>query len=205
MVWVQSNLYFDIATLLTGIRLGDRLVRVPRIDGIEPDGTSTEKCGKWSNGEFTLHYFRTRVLFFAAKSSYSRQTVFAMHLQKQFSTATAEYLMWHLIRNRQRCQAKLRRQHKLGPYILDFFFPDAKLVIECDGLPHFTPVGIKKDRILSQWLNPVGIEVIRFTSDEIENDTQGVLFAIDVVLKRLLKQDAPPHPPTPSPPEEEES
>jgi len=47
------------------------------------------------------------------------------------------------------------------------------------------------------------IEVIRFTSHEIENDTQRVLFAIDVVLKRLLKQDAPPHPPTPSPPEEE--
>jgi len=49
----------------------------------------------------------------------------------------------------------------------------------------------------------MGIEVIRFTSDEIENDTQGVLFAINVALKRLLKQYAPPHPPTPSPPEEE--
>jgi len=111
--------------------------------------------------------------------------------------------MWQLTRNRQRCQAKFRRQHKLGPYILDFFCPYAKLVIECDGLPHFSPVGIKKDRIRSQWLKPEGVEVIRFTSDEIENDTQGVLFAIDVVLKRLLKQDAPPHPPTPSPPEEE--
>ena len=44
---------------------------------------------------------------------------------------------------------------------------------------------------------------MRYTSDEIENDTQGVLLAINVVLKRLLKQDAPPHPPTPSPPEEE--
>jgi len=49
----------------------------------------------------------------------------------------------------------------------------------------------------------MGMEVIRFTGDEIEDDTQGVLFAIDVVLKRLLMPDAPPHPPTPSPPEEE--
>jgi len=97
-------------------------------------------------------------------------------------------------RHRQCCQAKFRRQPKLGPYLLDFFCPDAKLVIECDGLPHFTPVGIKKDRIRSQWLNPVGIEVMRYTSDEIENDTLGVLFAINVVLKRLLKQDAPPQP-----------
>ena len=38
---------------------------------------------------------------------------------------------------------------------------------------------------------------------EIEHDTQRVLLTIDTVLKRLLKQDAPPHPPTPSPPEEE--
>ena len=53
-------------------------------------------------------------------------------------------------------------------------------------LPHFTPEGIEKDRIRSQWLNRVGIEVIRFTSHEIENDTQRVLFAIDVALKRLL-------------------
>ena len=38
---------------------------------------------------------------------------------------------------------------------------------------------------------------------EIEHNTQRVLLKIDTVLKRLLKQDAPPHPPTPSPPEEE--
>jgi len=52
-------------------------------------------------------------------------------------------------------------------------------------------------------VNRMGIEVIRFTSDEIENDTQGVLFAIDVVLKLKLKRDSPPHPQTPSPPGEE--
>jgi len=51
----------------------------------------------------------------------------------------------------------------------------------------------------------MGIEVIRFTSDEIENDTEGGQSAIDVVLKRLLKQDALPHPPNPSPPEEKGS
>ena len=72
---------------------------------------------------------------------------FAKHLRH--APTPAEYLMWQLIRNQQRCQAKFRRQHKLGPYLLDFFCPDAKLVIECDGLLHFTPVGIKKDRIRS--------------------------------------------------------
>ena len=129
------------------------------------------------------------------------QNDFAKHLRR--ASTPAEYLLWQVVRSRQRCQAKFRRQHKLGPYILDFFCPEAKLAIECDGLPHFTPEGIEKDRIRTQWLNQQGIEVIRFTSHEIENDTQRVLFEIDADLKRLLKQDKPPHPPTPSPPEEE--
>ena len=92
-------------------------------------------------------------------------------------------------------------RNEVVPVLFSFSF----FFFECDGPLHFTPVGIKKDRIRSQWLNPVGIEVIRFTSDENENDTQGFLSAIDVVLKRLPKQDAPPHPPTPSPPEEKRS
>ena len=107
------------------------------------------------------------------------------------------------VRNRQRCKAKFRRQHRLRPYCLDFFCPEARLVVECDGLQHFTQEGIEKDRIRTEWLNRQEIEVIRFTSDEIEHDTQRVLLAIDMVLKRRLKQDAAPHPPAPSPPEEE--
>ena len=126
---------------------------------------------------------------------------FFRHLRR--ASTPAEYLMWQLICKRQHCQAKFRGQHRLGPYTLNFFCPEAKLAIECDGLPHFTPVGIEKEQIRTQWLNRQGIEVIHFTSNEIESDTQQVLFAIDVVLKRLLKQDVPPHPPTPSPPEEE--
>ena len=51
----------------------------------------------------------------------------------------AEYLLWQVIRNRQRCQAKFRRQQKLVPTALDFYCPEAKLAIECDELPHFTP------------------------------------------------------------------
>ena len=95
------------------------------------------------------------------------QDDFAKHLRR--ASMPAEYLLWQVVRNRQRFQAKFRRQHKLGPYVL-------------------------------QWLNQQGIGVIRFTSHEIENDTQRVMFAIDVALKKRIKQDKPPHPPTPSPP-----
>ena len=125
---------------------------------------------------------------------------FSKHLRR--AATPAEYLMWQLLRNRQRCQVKFRRQHNLGSSTLDFFCPEARLAIECDGLPHFAQEGIERDRIRSQWLNRQGIEVIRFTSHEIQIDTQRVLLAIDVALKKRLKQDLPPQPPTPSPPEE---
>ena len=123
------------------------------------------------------------------------QDDFSNHLRRASTPAVG--LPWQLVRNRQRCQAKFRRQHKIGPYFLDFYCPEAKLAVERDGLPHFTPEGIEKDRVRTEWLNRQGVDVIRFTSNEIENDTQRVLIEIDVVLKRLLKQDTAPHPPNP--------
>lgn len=85
--------------------------------------------------------------------------------------------MWQLLRNRQRCGAKFRCEYVKGPYILDFYCPEAKLCIECVGLPHFTPEGIAKDRARTAWLNAQGID------------------DIDAVLKRRLIGDPTPHPP----------
>ena len=47
-----------------------------------------------------------------------------------------ERLMWQLLRNRQRCNQKFRREHPLGIYTADFYCVDAKLVIEVDGASH---------------------------------------------------------------------
>jgi very-short-patch-repair endonuclease len=67
----------------------------------------------------------------------------------------------------------------------------------------FTPEGIAKDRVRTEWLNAQGIKVIRFTSRELEQDTKRVIDEIDAVLNRRLQGESPPHPPAPSPPEEE--
>jgi very-short-patch-repair endonuclease len=125
---------------------------------------------------------------------------------KQFKKAStpAGYVLWQLIRNRQRCGVKFRREYVKEPYILDFYCPEAKLCIECDGLPHFTPEGIAKDLARTEWLNAQRIEVIRFTSREIENESERVLKEINVTLKRLLDLTPAPHPPAPSPRSTEE-
>ena len=126
---------------------------------------------------------------------------FAKHHKR--AATPAGFLMWQLLRNRQRCGAKFRREYVKEPYILDFYCPEARICIECDGLPHLTPEGIAKDRKRTAWLNAQGVEVIRFTSREIEQDTQRVIHDIDSVLKRRLLGDQAPPPPAPSPRSEE--
>lgn len=111
--------------------------------------------------------------------------------------------MWQLLRNRHRCGAKFRRKYVNESYFFDFYFSEAELCIECDGLPHFTPEGIAKNLKRTAWLNLQGIEVLRFTSQELEQDTQRALHDIDAVLKRQLIGDPTPHPPPPSPRNEE--
>ena len=63
---------------------------------------------------------------------------FAKHLKR--AATPAGFRMWQLLRNRQRCGAKFRREYVKEPYILDFYCPEAKLCIECDLLHHLTPV-----------------------------------------------------------------
>ena len=87
----------------------------------------------------------------------------------------AEKLLWNKLRNSQLDDKKFRRQHSVGNYILDFYCPKQKLAIELDGDSHFTEVGIKSDAKRTEFLNNVGIRVLRFTNKEIFENLESVL------------------------------
>ena len=59
-----------------------------------------------------------------------------------------------------------RRQHALGPYILDFYCAAAKLCIEVDGPAHAEQAG--RDARRDHWLVNQGIQTLRFTTEELE-------------------------------------
>lgn len=63
------------------------------------------------------------------------------------------------------------RQRIIGDYIVDFFCAKAKLVVELDGSQHYDEDGlIEYDTIRTDFLNALGLKVLRFTNQEVDRD-----------------------------------
>ncbi len=90
--------------------------------------------------------------------------------------APAETLLWKAIRNRALGGFKFRRQHPVGPYVLDFACQECKVAVELDGLSHLRTKENDKARTL--FLEELGWRVIRFWNTEIYDDYDQVLEAI---------------------------
>ena len=87
----------------------------------------------------------------------------------------AEKLLWERIRGKQLKGYNFYRQKTIGNYIVDFYCPKAKLVIELDGGQHYSPEGKAKDRERDGYMKGIGLIVIRFSDKEVFENTQGVL------------------------------
>jgi len=99
----------------------------------------------------------------------------------------AERRMWSALRGRRLEGYKFRRQHPLGPFILDFACVLHRLVIEVDGGQH---ADSESDRCRTAWLESQGWRVLRFWNNDVLANTEGVI----AVILRVLKL---PHPPSP--------
>ncbi|MDD5369262.1 MAG: endonuclease domain-containing protein [Anaerolineaceae bacterium] len=94
---------------------------------------------------------------------------------RQTST-NAEQLLWKILRNRQVCGAKFRRQYLFRTYILDFYCPEAKLAIELDGGQHLEKEAYDQKR--SDVLIASGMRVIRFWNNEVLTNLEDVVIVI---------------------------
>ncbi len=94
------------------------------------------------------------------------------------NSTPAEAKLWSLINNRQLLGRKFRRQHSVGPFILDFYCPEEKLAIEVDGNVHFNITNEEYDLERTQFLNVYGVNVVRFENTEVFENTDFVLAAI---------------------------
>ena len=92
------------------------------------------------------------------------------------SQTTSEGLLWSVLRAKQLCGLKFRRQHRIERWIVDFARPQKMLVIEIDGGYHEN-VG-EDDRKRQSHLEALGWKVIRFSDRDVEEDAEAVARAI---------------------------
>lgn len=91
----------------------------------------------------------------------------------------AERLFWYRLRNRALDGWKFRRQHPVGPYVLDFACVEAMLAIELDGGQH---IDSKRDMGRDAYLRGRGWRVLRFWNDDALRRTDEVVSAIQDAL-----------------------
>jgi len=117
---------------------------------------------------------------------------------KQFSRALrsnmtdAEQCLWRGVRNKQICGSQFYRQKPLLSFIVDFYCPMAKLVIELDGGQHFEPEYQAKDRERDAQLAGIGLKVLRFDDRQVLMETDAVLEVIYAEVARRLKENSNP-------------
>ena len=93
----------------------------------------------------------------------------------------AEMKLWGYLRSKP-MGYKFRRQHPIGIYIVDFYCHSLKLVIEADGSIHNKQEVKEADHERQVSLEKDGLQVIRFTNNDILNNTEHVIEQINIIL-----------------------
>jgi very-short-patch-repair endonuclease len=95
--------------------------------------------------------------------------------QLRVDMTNAERKLWSALRDRRLAGFKFRRQHRLGPFVVDFICIEHRLIVEVDGGQHADNA---YDERRTAWLERRGWRVIRFWNNEILENIDGVQTAI---------------------------
>jgi very-short-patch-repair endonuclease len=94
----------------------------------------------------------------------------------------AERALWRAVRS-SALKATFRRQHPIGPYIVDFVCLEARLVIEVDGGGHVEPDQAEYGKMRGACLMDRGFRVRRYSNRDVLQNLDGVLKDIAGALK----------------------
>ncbi len=135
-----------------------------------------------------------------AATQHAPEVLHARALRKNMTEA--ERALWQRLRAKQ-LGVRFRRQHPVGPYVLDFYCYQARLAVEVDGGQHDRPLQRAHDAARTRFLERQGIRVLRFWNHEVLHNMEGVLEAIVAALQERLEgaplTPPPFHPPSPLP------
>jgi len=103
-----------------------------------------------------------------------------------------EKLMWEKLRNRSLLGLKFRRQYSIGSFIVDFYCPEIKLIIEIDGATHSSEKEIIYDKERQKYLESLGLKIKRYTNTEIKENLSDLMYDLEELCSSLLKRPTSP-------------
>jgi very-short-patch-repair endonuclease len=112
----------------------------------------------------------------------------ARRLRKEMTDA--EQFLWFRLRRKQILGVPFYRQKPLGNFVVDFYAPKAKLVVEVDGSQHADVDHATRDAERDEYLMAQGLRVLRFSNVQVIREIEAVTEAI----YRTVEQN-PPSPP----------
>lgn len=111
-----------------------------------------------------------------------------------------EKILWQRLKGKYLLDYKFRRQHPIYKYIVDFYCHQLRLVIEVDGSVHSSVDAVEYDSNRTKELEEFGLQVLRFSNDEVSFNTEYVIAIIKAKIEEIV--DLPPGLPLPlNPPE----
>ena len=108
----------------------------------------------------------------------NRSSLKARRKELRKNQTDSERIIWQRLRNKQLNNLKFFRQYSFGIYILDFYCPAIRLVIELDGGQHMKEENKEYDQQRSSYLEANGIKVLRFWNNEVFENLEGVLMKV---------------------------
>ncbi|MCC2631153.1 MAG: uncharacterized protein K0S38_962 [Candidatus Paceibacter sp.] len=90
-----------------------------------------------------------------------------------------ELILWQQVRNKK-LGFRFERQHSIGPYIVDFYCPKKKLIIELDGSQHLE--NKEYDETRTDYLETQGYKVLRFWNNEVN---QNIIEVVEIIKNHI--------------------
>ena len=108
--------------------------------------------------------------------------IFRKHLRNNLTPAEA--YLWKELQDKKLEGRKFRRQQSIDNFIVDFYCPEERLIIELDGNGHINPLAEKKDRKRDETLREMGFKVLRFENKIVFENLDLVMREIKVSFKK---------------------
>jgi len=134
--------------------------------------------------EKRLHLLSTRV----RKEHESAQANYQNARRLRRTLSVPEARLWTRLRDRMQGKPVFRRQHPMGPYVLDFYCVKAHLAIELDGISHDMETRPLRDARRDAWLKERGITVLRIPVSELPREIDETA---DAIVRMAVELSAP--------------